>query len=591
MEPYEKLSALRKLMKQDQIDAWLVPSADPHQSEFVADCWRARAWVSGFTGSAGTLVVMQAKAGLWTDPRYHIRAAEELRGSGIDLYKFGLPGVPSYKEWLQQELWQGACIGFDGSVLSVKEVEELKSRFKDKEIRFLYEYDLVNRLWQDRPEIPANPIFLHDIRFTGESRQSKFQRIRDKLEEQGVQVHLITALDDIAWTMNIRGGDIPYNPLAISYALVSEGEARLFIHPQKAPAEVREALEKDGVQFSQYEEIYSYWRQLSPGTTVLIDPDKTSYKLERMISEVCRVRKGASLPHGMKARKNETELDGIRKAHIRDGVAVVKWMHWLDQQIGKFDHTEITLADQLERFRSQVEGYQGLSFNTISAYQANSAVGHYSPKPETTPNVKPEGILLIDSGGQYLDGTTDVTRTITLGRPTPGQRRVFTQVLKALIMLTTTKFPQGTTGSQLDAIARAHLWKQGWNCRHNIGHGVGHYLNVHEGPQRFAPDNFVPIEPGMVSSIEPGVYFEGNFGVRIENLVVVVQEETTSFGNFYGFETLTWCPIDLNLVDASILSSEEKSWLNNYHRAVFQQLVPFLSQDEIEWLESEAREI
>jgi Xaa-Pro aminopeptidase len=591
MRPKEKIAALRQLMLENQIDAWIVPSADPHQSEYVADCWKARAWISGFAGSAGTVVVTKDKAGLWTDSRYHIRAAKELAGSGIELFKMGLSNVPSLTEWLQKELCESAVIGFDESVLSVTQVEKLKASFRESTVKVSGQEDLVGKIWQDRPEIPQEPIFLHDVKFAGETRESKLQRIRVRLKKQGVQAELVTSLDDIAWMLNIRGSDIDFNPVAISYVVLTDWETRLFIHSTKVPKVVKDELEMDGVVFSEYEDIYSYWEQLPQGLRVLIDPEKTNYKLAGIISQTCKIKKGISIPYFLKAVKNETELDGIRNAHIRDGAAVVKWMYWLDHQKMEGQHTEITLADKLTEFRGQMEFFQGLSFGTISGYQANSAIGHYSPQIETTPTIKPEGILLVDSGGQYLDGTTDITRTMTLGVPTMEEKQVYTLVLKCLIKLSRAKFPQGTKGIQLDVLAREPMWQYGWNCRHGIGHGVGAFLNVHEGPQRFSPANNVSFEPGMITTNEPGVYFEGKFGVRLENVLVTISENHTEFGDFYGFETVTFCPFDLDLVIVSMLSEEEKAWLNQYHQVVYEKLENYLSQEEQEWLLKEIRKI
>jgi Xaa-Pro aminopeptidase len=591
MRPQEKITALRQLMLENQIDAWIVPSADPHQSEYVADCWRARAWISGFAGSAGTVVVTKDKAGLWTDSRYHIRAAKELEGSGIELFKMGLPNVPTLTEWLQKELCESAVIGFDESVLSVTQVEKLKASFQESTVKVSGQEDLVGKIWQDRPEIPQKPIFSHDVEFAGETRKSKLQRIRERLKKQGVQAQLVTSLDDIAWMLNIRGSDIDFNPVAISYFVLTDWETRLFVHSAKVPKAVKDELEMDDIEFSEYEDINTYWEQLPQDTRVLIDPEKTNYKLAGIISQTCQIKKGVSIPYLLKAVKNETELDGIRNAHIRDGAAVVKWMCWLDHQKMERQHTEITLADKLTEFRTQMEFFQGLSFGTISGYQANSAIGHYSPQVETTPTIRPEGILLVDSGGQYLDGTTDITRTMTMGDPTMEEKQVYTLVLKCLIKLSRAKFPHGTKGIQLDVLAREPMWQYGWNCRHGIGHGVGAFLNVHEGPQRFSPANNVSFEPGTVTTNEPGVYFEGKFGVRLENVLVTVSEDHTEFGDFYGFETVTFCPFDLNLVIVSMLSEEEKAWLNQYHQTVYAKLANFLSQEEQEWLRNETREI
>lgn len=578
-------------MQDNQIDAWIVPSADPHQSEYVADCWQTRAWLSGFTGSAGILVVTQETASLWTDSRYHIRAANELADSGIELFRKGLPDVPSHIEWLQQTLPENAVVGFDGNVLSVRDVARLDKAFRGKMIKFAYQQDLVEQLWHNRPEIPLNPIFLQDLEFAGETRQSKFQRIRDKLKEKGAQSQFITTLDDIAWTFNIRGSDVQNNPVAISYAIISEQEVRLFIDPAKVPQDVKSVLEPDGVQFSEYEDIFSYWSSVSQDMTVLIDPTKTSYKLERCISRACQIMKGASISYQLKAIKNATEIDGMRQAHIVDGVAVVKWLYWLDHHRADNIHTEVTLVEKLAEFRSLHKYFKGLSFDSIIGYQANSAVGHYSPQPETTPVIESEGILLVDSGGQYLNGTTDITRTVTLATPTAEQKRVFTIVLKSLIKLSRVKFPKGTTGGELDTLVREVLWRQGYQCRHGIGHGTGSFLNVHEDPPRLSRGNNIALETGMFTTIEPGVYFEGKFGVRLENVVVTVKQETTEFGEFYAFETVTFCPIDIELIDASLLNTDEKNWLNTYHQKTYEVLSPFLSQDEQVWLRHATRAI
>ncbi|MFT3892430.1 MAG: aminopeptidase P family protein [Anaerolineales bacterium] len=591
MEPKEKIAELRRLMLQYHIDAWIVLSTDPHQSEYPPERWKARAWLSGFKGSAGIVVVTQKKAGLWTDPRYHIRALQELAGSGIELFKFGQQGVPSYTEWLYQELEKGSVVGFDGNVVSMSEFARLRKEFEKKLVTFVTQYDLVGMLWQDRPGIPESLIFIHEDKFAGETRQSKFQRIRDELRKRAAQVHLLTALDDIAWTFNIRGSDVEYNPVAISYAAILEQDARLFIQTDKVPADVRSALEKDGVIISDYEDVFSYLQKLPAETAIFVDPEKTVCTLGSAIPAGCRVQEGSSIPYLLKARKNDVELIGIHASQVRDGAALVKWMCWLDGQIEKVAHTEITVAEKLTEFRSQGEYFRGLSFGTICGYQANSAVGHYSSNPETVPFLYPEGILLIDSGAQYLDGTTDITRTLTLGNPTSEQKRVYTIVLKCHIKLATHIFPKGTRGDQLDAVARELFWQQGWNCRHGIGHGVGYFLNVHEGPQRFRDDNSTPLELNMLTSNEPGVYFEGKFGVRLENLVVTVPKGTTEFGEFYGFDTVTLCPFDLDLIETSMLSLEERNWLNEYHQRVYDMLAPLLSDEERIWLQHETRQI
>lgn len=556
-------------MTEQGINAWIAPSADPHQSEYVAEHWQVRAWLSGFTGSAGTLIVTQKECGLWTDARYHIRAAAELTGSGIALFREGSP-----TEWLKQNLPTGSTIGFDGSVLSMRAAEQLSTSF-----RLAGQTDLISDLWKDRPPLPRSPVFLHTTEFAGEPRASKIQRVREQGEAQ-----LVTALDDIAWLLNIRGSDIAYHPVAISYILLSANETRLFIAPEKIPPKVKAELQNDGVQISNYSDVAAHLQQLPAGTTLLIDPEKTNFTLAQHIPKTCQIQHGQSIPARLKAIKNETETGGLRRAHIRDGVAVVKWMHWLEQAVQTEAHTEISLADQLTQFRSEGDHFRGLSFATITGYQANSAVGHYCPDPATTPHIHPTGILLSDSGGHYLDGTTDITRTLSLGNPTPRQRHIFTTVLKSLIRLTSATFPKGTTGAALDAIAREPLWHEGWNCRHSIGHGIGAFLNVHEGPQRLAPGCNIPLEKGMAVTVEPGVYMEGVFGVRLENVLLVREKKAPTFGNFLGFETLTLCPIDTHLIDTERLTTDERAWLNTYHRHVDQTLAPHLSAKEQRWL-------
>ncbi|MBD3307952.1 M24 family metallopeptidase [candidate division KSB3 bacterium] len=588
----EKLDALRREMQQHQIDAWIVPTADPHHSEYVAPCWQTRAWMSGFTGSAGTLVVTQHRAGLWTDSRYFIQAASELAGSGIELLKLHMPDVPDYPEWLLKELPECAIVGFDGQVLSMAQMEQLQNVLAPKQVQFTVHHDLVAPLWIDRPPIPTTPVFLLDGRFAGESRRSKLGRLRHKLREIGADLYLLCSLDEIAWVFNIRGRDIAYNPVTISYATISEHEARLFINPEKVSEEVKSVLEEDGVMFSAYEEIDSYIAQLPDKSSVAIDPQKTSLALRKSIPSTCSVIEMPSLVTPLKAVKNVTEVQGIRHAHIRDGVALVKWLSWLDQQqLDKDTFTEFTITDSLEAFRRQGEYFQGLSFSPIAGYQANGAMCHYRAMPDTALTIKPEGLLLVDSGAQYLDGTTDITRTLTLSPPTREQRRDFTLVLKGHIALATAKFPKGTTGAQLDTFARAALWQHGFNYGHGTGHGVGHFLNVHEGPHSIHPRNTVPFEPGMLCSNEPGLYREGEYGIRIENLLLTVPAEETEFGVFCQFETVTQCPIDLQLVDAGLLSPGEKAWLNAYHETVYTTLAPFLADNEQAWLREATRPI
>ncbi len=591
MTTHTKITALRALMKKQHIDAWIAPSGDPHQSEYMAPHWKTRAWLSGFTGSAGTLVVTADRAGLWTDFRYFIQAEQELTGSGIELFKMKLPGVPSYTEWLSEILPEGSCIGFDGQVVSVNQVRELREALASKQVHFSYQQDLVAECWNDRPAIPAEPVFLLDDRFSGESRRSKFERVREQLKQHHVTAHLISTLDEIAWLLNLRGRDIDYNPVAISYAYISDTEVRLFIDPHKVHHNVKEALLADGVFCLPYDDVYSFLGQVSEATTILLDPQKTTQVVWDTVSSHATVEEGDNIVFPMKAIKNQVELDGIRQAHIRDGVAMVKWLYWLDQQLGHQEYTEYTIVESLEDFRSRGDYFQGLSFNPIAGYQANAALCHYAARPDTALPIKPEGLLLVDSGAQYLDGTTDITRTIALSAPTDQQRQDFTLVLKGHIALATAQFPRGTSGAQLDTFARMALWQHGLNYGHGTGHGIGHFLNVHEGPQSIRPENTVPLEPGMLCSNEPGLYREGKYGIRIENLIITIPAEENEFDSFYQFETVSFCPIDLDLVEASLLTDKEKGWLNVYHREVYEKLSPGLNAEETAWLRHETREI
>ena len=587
--PQARIAALQEQLRQTEVAAWITPTADPHQSEYVAEHWQDRAWLSGFSGSAGTLVVTQTQAGLWTDPRYHLRAESELAGSGIGLHRSGLAGVPSYAEWLADNLTDGDQLGFNAERLSLVEVERLKRAFGRKQIEFFTRSDLAGSQWTERPPLPPGPLRLYDEHFAGESRREKLARIRAEMVKAGVDGYLLTGLDDIAWTFNIRGNDVAYNPVVIAYAFISLHETILFVHSGKVDPASRAALTSDGVSLLDYPAIAPFWHTLPAHSRVLIDPAKTSYHFLATAPEGYHLHRAQSIAARLKAVKNPEEVEGFRRAHLRDGVALVRWLIWLEEAVPTESHTEITLGEKLAELRSQGDLYRGESFGTITGYGPNSAVGHYSPRPETTPIVRPAGLLLSDSGGQYEDGTTDITRTLALGPPSAEERQVYTTVLKCHIRLATARFPQGTTGSQLDALAREFLWREGWNCRHGIGHGVGHFLNVHEGLQRFSTNNRVTLVPGMVTSNEPGVYFAGKFGVRLENLLLCVADSSTDFGDFYCFETLGLCPFDLQLVDSSRLDGREIEWLNNYHRRVYDSLAHLLNPVERVWLQNATR--
>ncbi len=578
-------------MKEHKIDAWIVPDSDPHQSEYPAPHWKTRTWFSGFTGSAGTLVVTLDKAGLWTDFRYFIQAARELEGSGIELFKMKMPDVPTMPEWLAQELREEGVLGFDGKLFSVGQVEELEKLLNSKNIRFACRQDLAAQIWTDRPAIPTEPVSLLDVSFAGESRLSKFSRVREKMKELGVQAHLISSLDEIAWLLNVRGRDIEYNPVAIGYVYISETGVRMFIVPEKLSDDRKFPLSADGVICSNYEDLLPFLQQIPKDTTVLIDPQRTSQVIKDLLSQHCSLQEGQNIALAMKAMKNETEQEGCRQAHIRDGVAMVKWLYWLKQHVGTGIYSEITIVEPLEELRSRQQFFQGLSFNTISAYRANAALCHYTAETDTALSIEAEGLLLVDSGAQYSDGTTDITRTIALAEPSAQQRRDFTYVLKGHIGLATAKFPQGTGGAQLDTFARMALWQKGMNYGHGTGHGIGHFLSVHEGPQSIRSDNSETLELGMVCSNEPGLYREGEYGIRTENILIVVPAEETEFDTFYQFETISLCPIDRSLIDPVLLTLGEKEWLNAYHRRVYETLSPFLTMDEKSWLAGATQEI
>ncbi len=586
----DRINALRIALKENNLDAWIVPGSDPHQSEYVAAHWKAREWLSGFSGSAGILIITGNKSGLWTDSRYFIQAEKELAGTEIQLFKMGLPDMPTYQDWLRAELRPGAVVGFDGSLFSVKHVANIRKALRRKKIKIEYSADLIGPLWEDRPALPTNPVSDFPVSFAGETRSVKIDRIREKMRRQKYSVHVISSLDDIAWIFNIRGTDIAFNPVVICYAIISMNEARLFIDSRKIGDQLRAGLLSEEISFSEYEEIFEYLRKLPKRTSVLIDPDKTNQLLKEAIPKHCRVTEAPNISIGMKACKNETELNGFRSAHIRDGVALVKWLHWLEKAVQE-NHTEVTVADKLEQFRREQPYFQGLSFPSIIGYRGNGAIVHYSAKPETAAVLKPEGLLLVDSGGHYLDGTTDITRTISLGNPTAEEKFYFTLVLKGHIALSRAVFPEGTTGAQLDTLTRNYLWRNGLNYGHGTGHGVGHFLNVHEGPQQFRATNHTPIQPGMVTTNEPGIYFEGRFGIRIENILITRKKLENEFGSFLEFETITLCPIDRNLTDVSMLNREETDWLNQYHAEVYEKLSPYLNEEEKDWLKKVTAEI
>ena len=578
----ERLALLRQELRREHLSAYIFPTSDPHQSEYTADHWKGREWISGFNGSAGTAVVTLTSAALWTDSRYFIAAAEQLEGTEFQLMKLKVEGTPTIAEWLGKELAEAAdkSVGIDGMVASVNEVEALITDLRSQGgITLQTNFDVLARIWKDRPAIPTNAIEIHPVELAGEEASAKLQRIRKALRTQHADGMLMAVLDDIAWTLNLRGADVHCNPVFVSYLLIDSSAATLYINKEKVPADVEQYLQRQGVRVEAYEHVAQGLRDYFE-YNILLDPNEVNYALMKMVKREV-VRASSPVPM-MKAVKTEAEQNGFRRAMVRDGVAMVKFMKWLEENPNQ---TEISVADKLETLRSEQPLYRGLSFDTIAGYEAHGAIVHYEATPETDIPLSQKGFLLLDSGAQYQDGTTDITRTIALGALTEEQKKVYTLVLKGHIDLQLLHFPDGATGTQLDAIARQPLWQHGLNFMHGTGHGVGSYLNVHEGPHQIRMDwKPAPLRAGMTVTDEPGIYLEGRFGVRIENTLLIVPAEETECGRFLRFETLTLCPIDTKPIIKEWLTKEEMEWLNGYHECVFRSLSSHLTSEEKAWL-------
>lgn len=589
----ERIASLREAMKEKNIDAYIIPSSDPHLSEYPADRWKSREWISGFDGSAGTVVVTAGKAGLWTDSRYFLQAAAQLEGSGIDLYKMALPETPTIENFLLHELQSGQTVGMDGQTYSVADTAKLEKVLGRKEIKLETSYDLIDEIWKDRPAIPGNQLFEMPVELSGKSIQEKLDEINNRLRKEGADCLILAALDEVAWTFNIRGTDVAYNPVVISYAFVSEDESVLFIDPRKITAEVADNLKKEGIKLADYTMIQKYLSRLPEISHVFIDPAKTNISLYNALPKGCTIVEGITPANHLKSVKNETEIKGFRNAVVKDGIALTRFYIWLEQQLAAGNKvTEISASEKLTALRAEQPQYIMDSFGTICGYGPHGAIVHYSATPETDAELHPEGLLLIDSGAQYLDGTTDITRTIALGEPTEQMMKDFTRVLKGTISLAKCKFPAGARGSQIDILARKALWDAGINYLHGTGHGIGHCLNVHEGPQSIRmEENPVTLKPGMVISDEPAMYRSGEYGIRTENIIVVRDDSETEFGKFYGFDTLTLCYIDTRLIIVPMLSVRERAWINKYHQMVYELLSPHLNEDEKAWLKEKTTEI
>ena len=582
----QRLSNLREIMQREHLDAFIFPSTDPHNSEYVPDRWKGREWISGFNGSAGTAVVTMHAAALWTDSRYFIAAEQQLAGTEFVLMRERVAGTPTISEWLGKVLRDinGATVGVDGMVNTAADVEALISDLRQQGgITVRTNFDLLAVIWTNQPPIPTTPIEVHSLEYAGESTTSKLSRIRMALRSLHADGMLVSALDDIAWTLNLRGSDVHCNPVFVSYLLIDTKTTTLFINDEKLTPEVRAYLTAQGVQTAPYNHIKDALRNYDE-YNILLDPNVISYTLFKQVRTQEVVRASSPIP-AMKAIKNEIEIEGFRRAMIRDGVALVKFLRWLQTAVAKGQETEISVAEKLTALRAEQPLFRGISFDTIAGYEAHGAIVHYEATPETDAPLKPHGFLLLDSGAQYQDGTTDITRTIALGELTEEQREVYTLVLKGHIQLELAKFPSGASGTQIDALAREAMWRKGFNFLHGTGHGVGSFLNVHEGPHQIRMEyRPAPLLPFMTVTDEPGLYLEGKFGVRIENILLIKPYMTTAFGAFLQMEPLTLCPIDTAPIMREMLLNEEVEWLNGYHQYVFDKLSPYLQGADLDWL-------
>lgn len=589
MTAKEKVSALRNAMQSNNIDAFIVFSADPHMSEYMPAHWQERVWLSGFTGSAGFVVITKEKAGLWTDSRYFVQAPKELEGSGIDLFKDGVEGTPNYIDWIIGQVPSGGKVGVNALATSRANWEKLEQKLTDKGIQLVH-IPLIDEIWKDRKIEKSDAIFVHPLEYAGKSVQEKLTKIKEKMHQKGADTHIVTALDDVAWTTNLRGNDVAFNPVFLGYLCIEEDKTTLFVEPQKVTEDVKAHLEQAHVQIKDYDAFFDYLKTLK-GKNILLAPNANQLIFSTLSADN-KIIVAPAPGNLFKAIKNKAELEGFRKVMVRDGVSLVKFFHWLKTSAGKEELDEFTIGEKLRDFRAQGDAFVGESFGSIVGYEGNGAVVHYSAAKDTAKKVKNEGTILIDSGGQYREGTTDITRTLSLGEPSAEFKKDWTLVLKGMINLSMARFPKGTCGVHLDAIARLPLWMNDRDFGHGTGHGVGSFMNVHEGPQNIRKDlNNTQLVPGMVVSNEPGLYRENKYGIRIENLIAVSEHSTSEFGEFYEFETLTLCPLLTECLDKELLTEDEKAWLNKYHTRVEDALSPYLEGAEKEFLIHECRKI
>ena len=587
MEIQDRITALRGFMSQNGIAAFIVPSTDPHSGEYVPAHWESRKWLSGFSGSAGTVVVTKDNAGLWTDSRYFIQAEEQLEGTGIQLFKDRLPETPSVSEWLGSVLNEGEKVGVDGWVNSMQEAAGLRKELQTYGLELTLVEDPFQYIWNDRPSLPQTPVFIHGLEYAGVSCSEKISKIKEAIKNNGATSIILSSLDEIAWTLNLRGDDVHCNPLFISYLILSDKKNTLYILEEKITEEVRSYLKEQGVEIEDYKSFSKNLKAFSGKDEELLQiSPQANEALYALASQHTNVTIAPSPVALMKAHKNPIEIAGFRKAMERDGVAMVKFLRWLKDAVKTGEESELSVDEKLYELRAEQANFKGISFDTIAGYKEHAAIVHYEATPETSIPLKPEGMLLLDSGAQYLDGTTDITRTIVLGPLTEEEKKDYTLVLKGHLQLQNAQFPAGTCGTQLDVLARIAMWNAGINYLHGTGHGVGQFLSVHEGPHQVRM-NHMPtlLEPGMTLTDEPGIYKAGRHGIRIENTLVIVPAQESEFGTFYKFEPLTLCPIDKEAILVDMLNDEELNWFNEYHQMVYNRLKPFLNEQEQAWLE------
>lgn len=589
----DRIAKLRSVMKERGISAYIIPSADYHQSEYVGEFFKGRQYISGFTGSAGTVVITEEKAILWTDGRYFLQADKELDGTCVELYKMGEENVPTTFEYIENEVPAGSKIGFDGRAISASMGQGLENTLAKKDITISYEGDLLDEVWEDRPALSDKAAFLLDVKFSGEDFTSKIARVRKSMEEKGATTHILTSLDDIAWLFNIRGGDVAYNPVVLSYAVVTLDKAILFVDENKLNDEIKASFGEEVVEIKGYFEIDEFVKTIEEKEVVLVDNNKINYTILKNIPAGVKIVDAMNPSTIFKAQKNAVEIENTKKCHVRDGVAVTKFMYWLKNNIGKIEISEISAAEKMTELRREQGNFIEPSFASIAGYAANGAIVHYSATEESNQIIEPKGLFLLDSGGQYYDGTTDITRTYAVGPLTEEEKAHFTSVARAMIRLSQAKFLYGVNGYYLDILARGIFWEQNLNYNHGTGHGIGHVLNVHEAPNgiRYDNPNLARLEEGMITTNEPGFYAAGSHGIRLENEMLCKKGVKNEFGQFMEFEPITIAPLDLDAINVDQMKDEEKAYLNEYHKMVFDTVSPFLTEEEAEWLKEYTRAI